>query len=78
VDIHTAEPLVPLPGLVELEIVTGWLKRYKSPGSDRMPVEPIEGGGEILRSEVDELIRSMWNKEELPQQWKESITVPIH
>jgi hypothetical protein len=20
----------------------------------------------------------MWNKEELPQQWKDSITVPIH
>jgi hypothetical protein len=28
-DIHTAEPLVPEPSLVEVEIVTGKLKTYK-------------------------------------------------
>jgi hypothetical protein len=38
----------------------------------------IKAGGEKLRSEIHRLIRSTWNKEELPQQWKESITVPIY
>jgi hypothetical protein len=32
--IHTAEPLVPEPRLVEVEIATGRLKISKSPGTD--------------------------------------------
>jgi hypothetical protein len=29
-------------------------------------------------SVCDPQIHSIWNKEELPDQWKESIIVPIH
>jgi hypothetical protein len=36
-DIHTAEPLVPEPSLVEMEIDIGKLRRYKSPGTDHIP-----------------------------------------
>jgi hypothetical protein len=77
-DIHTAEPLVPEPSLVEVEIAIGKLKSYKSPGNDQIPAELIKAGGEILYSEIHRLIFSIWNKEELPQQWKESIIVPIY
>jgi hypothetical protein len=35
-------------------------------------------GGGILHSEIHKLIMLIWNKEELPLQWKESIVVPIH
>jgi hypothetical protein len=31
-----------------------------------------------LHSEIHKLIMLIWNKEELPHQWKESIVVPIH
>jgi hypothetical protein len=31
-----------------------------------------------LRSEIHKLIKLIWNKEELPHQWKESIVVPIN
>jgi hypothetical protein len=34
--------------------------------------------GEKLLSAIHKLINSIWNKEELLDQWKESITVPIH
>jgi hypothetical protein len=37
--VHTAEPLVPEPGLIEEEIDIGKLKRYKSPGNDQIPAE---------------------------------------
>jgi hypothetical protein len=61
-----------------VEIAIAKLKKYKSPGSDQIPAELIETAGEILLSEIHKLIHSVWNKEELPDQWKESIIVPIH
>jgi hypothetical protein len=72
-DIHKAEPLVPEPSLVEVEIAIGKLKSYKSPGTDQIPA-----AGETLCSETHKIICSILNKEELPQQWKESIIIPIH
>jgi hypothetical protein len=76
-DIHTAEPLVPQHSLIEVEIAIGKLTSYKSPGSDNIPAELIKAGGETLYSEVHRLICCIWNKEELPQQWKESVILPI-
>jgi hypothetical protein len=54
------------------------LKKYKSTGSDQIFAELIQAGGQILLSAIHKLINSDWNKEELPDQWKESITAPIH
>jgi hypothetical protein len=76
--IREAEPLVPEPSFIEVEIAIGKLKSYKSPGTDQIPAELIEAGGETLCSEIHKLIFSIWNKEELPQKWKESIIVRIH
>jgi hypothetical protein len=75
---HTAEPLVPECSLVKVEIAIGKLKSYKSPVTDNIPAELIKVGGETLYSEIHRLICCIWNKEELPQQWKESIIVPIY
>jgi hypothetical protein len=77
-DIHTAESLVPEPSLVEVETATGKLKRYTYPGTDQIPAELIKSRDEILYSQIHRLIHSMRNKEQLPQQLKESFTVPIH
>jgi hypothetical protein len=77
-DIHTAEPLVPEPSLRKVETAIGKWKIYKSLGTDQILAKLIKAGGETLYSEVYKLICSIWNKEELPQQWKESINVPIH
>jgi hypothetical protein len=78
-EIHTPEPLVPDPRPLEVEIVIENLKKYKSPGSNGIPAELIQAGGELLLScKIHKLINSVWNKEELPDQWKESIIVPVH
>jgi hypothetical protein len=45
-DIHTAEPLVPEPSLVEMEVAIGKLNMYKSLGTDQSPGELIKAGGE--------------------------------
>jgi hypothetical protein len=75
---HTAKPLVPETSLVKVEITIGKLKSYKSLGIDQILAELDKAGGDTLHSKIRNLICSIWNKEELPQQWKESITVPIH
>jgi hypothetical protein len=78
IEVHTAEPLVPGPSLLEVEIAIAKLKKYKSPVSDQITAELIQAGGEMLLSGIHILINSIWNKEQLPHQWKESIIVPIH
>jgi hypothetical protein len=70
--------IIPDPSHVEVEIAIGRLKTYKSPGTDLILAELFKAGGEMLYSEIHRLICSIWNKEELPQQWKESIIVPIY
>jgi hypothetical protein len=71
-EMHTAEPSVPVSSASEVEVAIGKLKRYKSPGFDQIPAEVIQTGGETLRSEIHELTKLIWNKEELPHQWKVS------
>ena len=75
---HTAEPLVPEPSVFEVELAIEKLKSHKSPGIDQIPAELIKEGGRTIRYQIYKLIVSIWNKEELPEEWKESIIVPIH
>jgi len=65
-DIHTAEPLVPEPSAVEVELTTQNLKSHKSPGIDQIPAELIKAGGRTIRGAIHKLIIAFWNKEELP------------
>jgi hypothetical protein len=71
IEVHSAEPLVPGPSHHEVIIAIAKLKKYKSPGSDQIPAELIQAGGEMLLSAIHKLINSVWSKEELPDQWKE-------
>jgi hypothetical protein len=77
-EIHTVEPLVPGSSHLEIEIAIGKSKKYKSPGSDQILAELIQARGELVVSVIHKLIKSTRNKEEFPDQWKESIIVPIH
>jgi hypothetical protein len=61
-----------------VEITIGKLKSYKSPGTDHIMAKLFKAGGETLYSEIHRPICCIWNKEELSQQWKESIIVPIY
>ena len=44
-EIHTAEPLVPEPSALEVELAIENLKSHKSPGIDQIPAELIKAGG---------------------------------
>jgi hypothetical protein len=59
-------------------MATEKLERHKSPGIDQIPAELIKAGGRIIRSEIHKLIISIWNKDELPEEWKESVIETIY
>ena len=77
-EIHTAEPLVPEPSAYKVDMAIKKLKGHKSSGVDQMPAELIKAGGRTICYEIHKLIISIWNKEELPEEWKEPIIVPIY
>jgi hypothetical protein len=75
IKVQMAEPLAPGPSHLEVGIAIAKLKKYESPGSDQIQAELIQAGGELL-CVIHKLVNSIWNKEELSDQWKESI-VPV-
>jgi hypothetical protein len=80
-EIHTAEPLVPGSSHLEAEIAIAKCKKYKSAGSHQILTVLIQAGGEILLLAIHKLINFIWNEEEMPDQWKESMSIlliPIH
>jgi len=38
----------------------------------------IKAWGKTIRNEIHKLIICVWNKEELPEEWKESVIIPIY
>jgi hypothetical protein len=59
IEVHLAEPLVPGPSHLEAETAIAKLKKYKSPGSDQIPAELIQAGGEMLLFAIHKLI-NLW------------------
>jgi hypothetical protein len=71
IEVHTAEPLVPEHSAFEVQMAIEKLKRHKSPGIDQIPAEFVKARSRVIRSEIHKLIICIWNKEELPEEWKE-------
>ena len=75
---QTAQPYIAEPTLQEVEDEILRLKNFKSPGIDNLPGELFKYGGDALCMEMHELIVRIWNEEEIPDEWKTSITCPIY
>jgi hypothetical protein len=75
-DLHTAQPLVPEPHAIEFGLPIEKLKSHKPPGIDEIRAELIKAGGRTICSEIHKRIISIWNKEKLLEEWKESNIVP--
>jgi len=77
-EVHTAELLVHEPSAFEVDLAIEKLKCHKSPGTDQTPAELIKTGGRTICYEIHKLIITIWNKEELPEEWKESVILPMY
>ena len=78
IEVHTTEPLVPEPSAYELQLPIEKLKSHKSPGINQIPAELVKARGRTIRPHICKLINSIWNKEKLPDEKKQSITVPVY
>jgi hypothetical protein len=58
----------------ELECIFDEFPKYHM--KIQIPAELYQAGGETLVSVIHKPITSIWNKRELPDQWKESIIIP--
>jgi hypothetical protein len=70
-EMHIAEPLAAETIPFEVEIATENLITCKSPGF-------IQISAELILSGIHNPVHSIWNREELPKQWNESLIVPVH
>ena len=61
----------------EVEAAMRKLKAHKAPGTDGIPSELLLAGEEITVHEVFDICNDIWTKEKLPDQWSQSIVVPI-
>jgi len=54
------------------------LKNNKAAGTDGIHLELIKYGGNELLNGIFELVRHIWEEERIPEEWKETKTVPIY
>jgi hypothetical protein len=60
---------VPESSASDVEMTTEEVKRHQSPDTEQIPAELIKSGCRKIRTEIQKLINSIWNKEKLSKEW---------
>jgi len=53
------------------------LKNNKAAGLDEVPAELLKQGGEPVAEVLTELFNHIWHVEVIPEEWRESIIIPL-
>jgi hypothetical protein len=69
---------IPPPTYNEVNDIIQKLRNNKAPGPDNIISELIKGGGQKLKHRIYMLILKIWEKDELPADWENSIICPIY
>lgn len=73
---YHVQPKVEAPTREEVEAAVKALKSNKAPGRDGITAEILKKGGGVVIGKLWELIKIIWEREEIPEEWRESIVVP--
>jgi len=68
-EIQTAKLVVLEPSAFDIEMAIEKLKRRNSLDIDEIPAEMIKSGCRTIISDIHKLMNSVWNMEELTEQW---------
>jgi hypothetical protein len=72
----SAQPLITIFSLSEILNAIAKLNMYNSPGIGQFPGELLQAVNKVLVYIFHKVINSIWNKEELSDQWR-SVTLTI-
>ena len=61
----------------EVEQAIQSLKKNKSPGSDGIPAELLQSGGESLTHQIHQLCNKIWHSEVIPEDWGKLLLIPL-
>jgi hypothetical protein len=71
------EEEIEIPTYKKINNIISKLKRNKAPGPDCITSELIQSREYTLKLRIYNLILKIWNKEQVPEEWKEGIICPI-
>ena len=54
------------------------MKNNKAPGEDGISAELLKCGGREVEAFIIKLIQSAWEHENIPEDWRSAIIVPVH
>lgn len=54
------------------------MKLEKAVGIDSIPMEAWRYGGNVIKNGLIEVIRKIWKTGNIPEEWKQSIVVPLY
>lgn len=66
------------PTREEVKEVINKSRNGKAPGEDRINIEFIKYGGELLQERIYQLIKNIWTEEKMPREWETGEIVTIH
>ena len=72
------ESNITVPTLQETLGVIRNLKNNRAPGEDQITAELIKYGGRKLWITIHQLIKTIWETEQMPQEWRTAIISPIY
>ena len=77
---QTKEPSPELHAPISLEEVKEAIKGMKrgKGWGDKINLEMIQGGGEILVRNIYTVLQCCWEEEYIPKEWMEGVVVPIY
>ncbi|KAL4127579.1 hypothetical protein QTP88_011746 [Uroleucon formosanum] len=75
---YTVQPEITEPDEEELKLIIKMLKNNKAPGEDNINAELFKISTPKMFSEIYTLIKEIWKKEQIPQDWKMAIICPIY
>lgn len=66
------------PSMVEISKAISPLKNHKSSGEDKIVAEMIKAGGDKSIQMLQTLLSKIWREKAVPQDWRDSMVIPIH
>lgn len=54
------------------------LKKYKAAGLDRLSTSFFKDGSKALTSELTKILGAIWERKEIPKDWREPVIVPTY